>query len=62
MPILSLLVALIIVGVALYLINAYVPMAPPIKTILNVVVVVIMLLWLLQVFGLFGGMTVPRVR
>ena len=61
MPVLSLLVALIIVGVALYLINAYVPMAPPIKTIINVVVVLIVILWLLQVFGLFGG-SVPRLR
>jgi len=62
MPVLSLLVALIIVGVALYLVNTYVPLAPPIRTIINVVVVLIVILWLLQVFGLFGGMTVPRLR
>jgi len=62
MPVISLLVALIIIGVLLYLANLYIPMAPPIKTILNVVVVVIVCLWLLQVFGVFGGMAVPRVR
>jgi hypothetical protein len=45
-------IVLIIVGVCLYLVNTYVPMAPPIKTILMVVVVLILCLWLLQVFGI----------
>jgi hypothetical protein len=40
MPLLNLVVVLIIVGVALYLINRYIPMASSIKTILNVLVVV----------------------
>ena len=34
---------LVVVGVVLYLINNYVPMAAPIKTILNVVVVLAVL-------------------
>ncbi len=58
MPLINLIILLIIVGVALYLINTYVPMAPPIKTILNVVVILIVCLWLLQLFGI-GNMVVP---
>ena len=40
MPLMNLVIVLIIVGVALYLINGYIPMASSIKRILNVVVVV----------------------
>ena len=61
MSLIGLIVVLVIVGLGLWLLNTYVPMAPPIKTILNVVVVLIVLLWVLQIFGLFSG-PVPRIR
>jgi hypothetical protein len=48
----SLIIVLVIVGLGLYLINTYVPMAPPVKTILNVVVVLVLCLYLLSVFGI----------
>lgn len=48
----QLLVVLVVVGVVLYLINNYVPMAAPVKTILNVVVVVGLCIWLLRVTGI----------
>jgi hypothetical protein len=48
----QLLVLLVIVGVVLYLINNYVPMAAPIKTIINVVVVLAVCIWLLRVTGI----------
>ena len=51
MPILSIILVLIVVGVLLGLINRYIPMAASIKTILNIVVVVAVILWLLSVFG-----------
>jgi hypothetical protein len=44
-------IVLILIGVGLYLINTYVPMAQPIKTILNVVVIVLVILWVLTLFG-----------
>ncbi len=47
----QLLVLLVVVGVVLYLVNNYVPMAAPIKTILNVVVVLAVCIWLLRVTG-----------
>lgn len=55
MSIIGLLVLLVVVGVALYLVNTYVPMAPPIKTIVNVVVVLLLVIWLLSAFGFIGG-------
>lgn len=60
MPLLNIVVMLIIVGVGLYLINQYIPMASSIKSILNVVVVVFVCVWLLQATGLWGGVTTFR--
>lgn len=57
MPLLNVVVMLIVVGVALYLINRYIPMASSIKTILNVVVVVAVCVWLLQAAGLWTNVT-----
>ena len=57
MPLLSLVVTLIVVGVGLYLINRYIPMASSIKTILNVVVVVVVCVWVLQAAGLWDSVT-----
>ena len=51
---LSLILALVIVGVLLYLLDTYVPMAAPIKTIINVVVVIAVIIWLLGATGLGG--------
>ncbi|MBC7937392.1 MAG: hypothetical protein H7Y86_18765 [Rhizobacter sp.] len=48
-------VTLIIVGLILWLINRFIPMASSIKSILNVVVVIVVIIWLLRVFGIWGG-------
>ena len=57
MPLMTIVITLIVVGVLLWLVNAYVPMDGKIKTILNAVVVIAVILWLLRAFGLLGGMT-----
>jgi predicted membrane protein len=57
MSLVSLVIALIVVGVLLWLINTYIPMAASIKTILNIVVVVAVVIWVLQVVGLWGHVT-----
>lgn len=62
MPLINLIIFLVIVGVGLYLINTYVPMAPPIKTILNVVVILVVCIWLLSAFGGLGNIYVPQPR
>ena len=61
MPLINLVLALIVVGVALWLINRYIPMASSIKTILNVVVVVAVCIWVLQAVGMWGDITRFRV-
>jgi hypothetical protein len=62
MPLITLVVTLVVVGVGLWLINNYIPMDSKIKTILNVVVVIVVVLWLLSVFGLLGSLSGLRIR
>lgn len=62
MPLLNIIVVLIIVGVALWAINTFIPMAKQVKTILNVVVTVVLVIWLLQVFGLIDSLRGVRIR
>ena len=61
----SLVITLIVVGVLLWLVNAFIPMDGKIKKILNVVVVICVVLWLLSAFGVIGhatDITVPQIR
>ena len=57
MPLINIVIALVVVGVGLWLINNYIPMASSIKSILNVVVVVAVVIWVLQAVGLWGRVT-----
>jgi hypothetical protein len=50
-------IVLAIVGVALYLLFAYVPMEPIIKTAIQIIVVLFVVLWILSLIGI-----VPRFR
>ena len=61
MPLINLVIALIVVGVALYLINRYIPMASSIKSILNIVVVVAVCVWVLQAAGLWNNISSYRI-
>jgi hypothetical protein len=61
MPLMSVVVVLIVVGVLLWLVNSYIPMDGKIKGILNAVVVIAVVVWLLQVFGLLTSLTNLRV-
>lgn len=61
MPLINLVIALIVVGVALWLINRFIPMAGSVKTILNVVVVVAVGVWVLQATGLWGPISSYRI-
>ncbi len=57
MPLIQVIIELIVVGVLLWLVNRYIPMASSIKTILNAVVVIFVIIWLLQAFGLWSQIT-----
>jgi hypothetical protein len=61
MPLLTVVIVLIVVGVLLWLVNTYIPMDGKIKTILNVVVVIVLIIWLLKAFGLFSSVTNIKV-
>ena len=61
MPLLQIVVSLIVVGVLLWLVNTFIPMAQSIKSILNVVVVVVVIVWLLNAFGLLESIRNFRV-
>jgi hypothetical protein len=61
MPLIQVVVVLIVVGVILWLINRFIPMAGSIKTILNAVVVIAVVLWLLSVFGILSSLSTIHV-
>ena len=61
MPLITIVLVLIVVGVRLWLINTYIPMQSAIKTILNVVVVIAVAVWVLQATGLWGSVTSYRI-
>lgn len=61
MPLINIVLALVVVGMALYLINRFIPMASSIKAILNVVIVVAVSVWVLQATGLWGPISNYRL-
>jgi hypothetical protein len=54
MPLIYVVLTLIVVGMLLWLINTFIPMAGSIKSILNAVVVIVVCVWLLKTFGLWS--------
>ena len=62
MDLITVIVALAVVGVLLWLLNTKVPMDGTIKQIINVVVIIIVVLWLLQGFGLIGSLRNIRIN
>jgi hypothetical protein len=61
MSVLTILLVILVVGVLLWLVNAYIPMQPTIKSILNAVVVILLVVWLLDAFGLIDVLRDTRV-
>lgn len=60
MPLIQVVMVLIAVGVLLWLVNRFIPMASSIKSILNGVVVIGVVLWIVNLFGLFTS--ISRIR
>ena len=61
MPLVTVVIALAVVGLLLYLVNRFIPMQRQIKEILNGVVVIAVILWLLKVVGVFDNLTQFRI-
>jgi hypothetical protein len=51
----TLVLALVVVGLCLYLLETYVPMAAPIKVVIRALVAIFFVLYLLNVFGIYAG-------
>jgi hypothetical protein len=62
MPLINIVLVVIVAGVGLWAVNRYIPMARPVKTILNVLVVAVLCVWLLQTFGIIDNIKSIRVR
>jgi cytochrome c biogenesis protein CcdA len=58
---LTVLLVLVVIGVCLYLVENFIPMSAPIKTVLRVVVIILLVLWLLRIFGV-TDLPIPQVR
>jgi Flp pilus assembly protein TadB len=61
MPLIQLVEVLIVVGVLLWLVNRFIPMAGSVKSILNAVVVIALVVWVLRVAGLWDSLARIRV-
>ncbi len=61
MPLVTLVLTLVVVGVLLWLVNRFIPMQGQIKGILNAVVVIAVVIWLLKVFNLMDYITQFRI-
>lgn len=61
MPLLTVLIVLIVVGVILWLVEKYIPMNVTIKRILIAVVIIIVVIWLLKVTGVLGSLNSVRI-
>jgi hypothetical protein len=61
MPILTIILIIVLVGVLLWALNSFVPMDSKVKSILNIVVVICLIIWLLQAFGILDGLSNVRV-
>ena len=61
MDLLSLIIVLVVIGIALWAINTYIPMEAGIKKVLNIVVVLAVVLFVLSLFiGYFPNIHVGR--
>jgi amino acid permease len=62
MPLIYVLIVLAVVGLLVWLLNAYWPMDPKFKTLINIVAIVGCIVWLLQVFGLIPALLSVRIK
>lgn len=59
MSLITLIIVIVVVGLVLWFINAYIPMDPKIKTFLNVAVIIFLIIWfLIRVSGRIGDIRI----
>jgi hypothetical protein len=62
MSLITIVIALIVVGVLLWLMETYVPMDATIKRIIEAIVIIVVVLWLLQVFGILNAANQVKIE
>jgi len=62
MSLITIVIALIVVGVLLWLMETYVPMDATIKRIIEAIVIIVVVLWLLQVFGILSAANQVKIE
>lgn len=61
MSLLTLIIAICVVGVVLWAINKFVPMEANVKSILNIAVVLILVVYLIEKSGLLGQLSTIHI-
>jgi hypothetical protein len=61
MTLITFIVALVLVGVALWAVNQFPFIDPPVKKVIYVVIVVAACIWALSALGLLAGVPNPRI-
>jgi hypothetical protein len=65
MPLITIVITLLVVGVLLWLFETYVPMDTTIKRVIHALVIIVVILWLLQILGVLsyvGSVHVGPIR
>ena len=61
MPLVTVVLALCVVGLLLWLVNRFIPMQSQVKSILNGLVVIVLVLWIGRLYGLFDRLSQFKV-
>ena len=61
MPLTTVVVTIVAVGLFLWIINRFIPMQGQIKSILNGLVVIVLVIWIANLYGLFQHLNQFRV-
>jgi len=61
MPLTTIIIAIVGVGLVLWLINRFIPMQSQVKSVLNGLVVIVLVLWVGNLFGVFDSLKHIRV-
>jgi hypothetical protein len=60
MPLITVVLTLLVIGVLLWLFETYIPLDATVKRIIQIVIVIAIVIWLLEISGLLSGLaTVP---
>jgi len=56
MPLLTVVLTLLVIGVLMWLFDSYIPLDATIKRVIHVVIIICVVIWLIQLSGLLGNL------